>query len=111
MYITKARALSVLARLKADPTYATFADRTGAQLPYPALKRPDSGIVNRDDELTDDWYLVWPNGYAEECYLAEALMQYAPSRWPFMFLREYQAYVDGHHVAMPGTSEGITWKD
>lgn len=111
MFITKARALNVLAALKANPTYAAFSDRSGQQLPYPTLKRPDSAMFNRDGQDTDDWFLVWPNGYNEECYLLEAMMQYAPSRWPLMTLLEYQQYCDGHHAAMPGTDEGIVWKD
>lgn len=107
--ITKAEAQAVLTIVTSNPVMKAvrIADQP---IPAAAIKRPDDPMFNRDGMATDYYYLVWPNGYHES---AGAILQsiHLQDNWPPRIIGGYTAAVYGHKPAMPGTTEGVAWKD
>lgn len=106
---TPEEALAVLTIVKTNPVMKAvrIADQP---IPAPSIKRPDDSMFDRTGMPTDYYYLVWPNGYHEP---AGAILQsiHLQDNWPPRIIGGYTAALYGHKPAMPGTTEGITWKD
>ena len=98
-FVTKDAANATLATVKASILH----------LPIPTVKRPDDNFKNRDNELTDEYYIVWPNGFHVPVAQLQLAIKY-DGWWVPRLLLEYDAWL-AHKPAMDGTEEGIHWKD
>lgn len=91
--VTKEAAQAVLAQVLANPMTKT--------LPAPSIKRVDDPYFT-----SDDYYLVWPNGFHVPVAALAVSIKFHP-RWDAGLMLEYQE----QPPPMEGTSEGIRWKD